>query len=359
MTCRVVHVLPHAGAGAQTYIDVLAGLDGFTFEVVELSASRSAAHAAVSIAARQPYLARAARRADLLHVHGEVASLVALPWLAVRPSIVTLHGLHLLRRLAPGAPHAIGRGGVRAIVSTAGRVICVSQAELDELAWLPGPLRAKLVVVHNGLPLPAPAPVGAREHARAALGVGSDALVALYVGQLEARKDPLTAVRAAQRARASNPRIELLVVGDGPCAGELAAAVRGGNGGVRLLGQRPDIETLLAAADVFVLPSLREGLSYAVLEALGHGLATIVARIPANIEAIGSAGLAFAPGDDRELAALLVSLAAAPARRAALGAAGRARIAGELSSAHMLAGTRAVYESALRVPGRARGASGA
>ena len=96
-----------------------------------------------------------------------------------------------------------------------------------------------------------------------------------------------------------------------------------------------------------------------MLEALGHGLATVVARIPANLEAIGEAGVAFAPGDERELAARLLELAAAPARRAALGAAGRARIAGELSAERMLAGTREVYEIALREPGRARGAAGA
>ncbi len=49
---RVLHVLPHAGAGAQTYIDVLDGLDGYEFEIFELSSSRSPGGAASSIARR-------------------------------------------------------------------------------------------------------------------------------------------------------------------------------------------------------------------------------------------------------------------------------------------------------------------
>ena len=81
MTYRVLHVLPHAGAGAQTYIDVLGALDGFSFATFELSTSRSPAAAAASIAARQPRLYRAARHADLIHAHGEVASLLSLPLL--------------------------------------------------------------------------------------------------------------------------------------------------------------------------------------------------------------------------------------------------------------------------------------
>lgn len=347
MTRKVLHVLPHAGAGAQTYIDVLAGLDGFSFATFELSASRSPAAAAASIAARQPRLYRAARQADLIHVHGEAASTVALPWLALRPSVVTLHGLHLLRRLSPGVPRRLGRANVRAIVNAADRTICVSQAELADLRWLPERLRPKLAMVHNGLRLPAANDPSARSRARATLGLSDADLAVLYVGQLEPRKDPLTAVRAVERARVRDQRIVLLVAGDGPCRSALATAAPGG---VRLLGQRRDVDGLLAAADVFVMPSLREGLSYAVLEALGHGLATIVSDGPGNPEAVGSAGLIFPVGDERRLADHLLALAADPQLRGNLGEAGRARITDELSVERMLQGTRAVYEAALKVP---------
>jgi glycosyltransferase involved in cell wall biosynthesis len=346
---RILHVLPHAGAGAQTYIDVLAALDGFAFEIFELSASRSPAAAAASIATRQPALVRAARRVDLVHFHGEIAGLISLPLLTTRPSVLTLHGLHLLRRLVPGIPQRIGRVSLRAIVTAADHTICVSQAERDELQWLPERLRAKLVVVRNGLPMPPRAIGGTRARARTALGLADNAIAVLYLGQLESRKDPLTVMRAVHRAHREDARIELLVAGEGPCAAELQALA---GAEVQLLGQRGDVTDLMAAADVFVMASLREGLSYAVLEALGHGVATVVSNAPGNPEAVGDAGVVFPAGDEARLAAVLLELASDPERRAALATAGRERVATELSAEQMLRGTRAVYESILKAPAR-------
>lgn len=349
---RVLHVLPHAGAGAQTYIDVLSELPGFSFDLLELSGSRAPLGAGASIAARLPRIAAAARRADLVHVHGEVAALACLPVLAARRSLVTLHGLHLLRRLPPGIPRRLGRLGLARIVATADRTICVSQAERDELDWLTPRLRSRLVVVRNGL-RPEPATTDEeRERARAELGLANGTVAVLYAGQLEPRKDPLTAARAALHAHAGDPRIVLLVAGTGPCEAELRATT---GEAVRLLGQRRDVPLLLAAADVFVMPSLREGLSYAVLEALARGVATVVSDGTGNPEAVGDAGLVFPAGDDRALAALLLELASSPARRERLGAAGRDRIATTLSAERMLDGTRAAYLDALRGPGRAPG----
>ena len=124
----------------------------------------------------------------------------------------------------------------------------------------------------------------------------------------------------------------------------------------RLLGQRSDIPNLLAAADIFVMPSHREGLSYAVLEAMGHGVATVVSDGPGNPEAVGDAGLVFSIGDADGLASALSRLAADAPARAALAEAGRARVATELSAERMVAETGAVYDRVLRAPGRPGGA---
>src|SRR3989442_12626622 len=70
----------------------------------------------------------AARRHDLIHVHGEVASAVCLPSLAMRPSIVTLNGLHLLRRVS-GPGREAANVNLRLLVRAAGRTICVSESE--------------------------------------------------------------------------------------------------------------------------------------------------------------------------------------------------------------------------------------
>lgn len=346
---RVLHVLPHAGAGAQTYIDTLTALHSYAFGIFELTPTRAPAGAAANMALRRPALWRAARGADLLHVHGEVASMSTLALLARRPSVVTLHGLHLLRRLGAGLPGRLGRAGLTAIVAAADATICVSEAERDELAWLPARLLVKLAVVRNGLTLPPPDDPAARASARAVLGLADDAVAVLYAGQLEPRKDPLTALRAAQRAHAADPRVVLLIAGTGPCESELRS-VAGEE--TRLLGQRSDVPRLLAAADVFVMPSHREGLSYAVLEAMGHGVATVVSDGPGNPEAVGDAGLVVGVGDVDGLAAALSRLAADAPARAALAEAGRERIATELSAARMVAATGAVYDAVLRGPGR-------
>ncbi len=289
----------------------------------------------------------------MVHVHGEVAGLISLPALVARPSVVTLHGLHLLRRLRPGVPSWLGRAGVASIVAAAGATICVSQTEADELRWLPPRLRGKLSVVRNGLPDVAPLDPQKRADARAALDLADDVVAILYAGQLEPRKDPVTAVRATRLARRSDPRIVLLVAGDGPLKGELEEMR---DDGLRLLGQRRDVDRLLAAADVFVMPSHREGLSYAVLEALGQGVATVVSDGPGNPEAVADAGLVFGVADERGLGQLLAQLAGDPLQRANLGAAGRARVSTQLAAGPMREGTRAVYERVLRAPGRRAGA---
>lgn len=350
---RVLHVLPHAGAGAQTYIDTLTALPGFSFGIFELTPNRSPAAAAANMALRRPALWRAARRADLVHVHGEVASLATLPLLTRRRSVVTLHGLHLLRRLGPGLPTRLGRGGLGAVVAAADATVCVSQTEHDELSWLPGRLRAKLTVVRNGLTLPPPPDPRTRSRVRAAIGLPDDAIAVLYAGQLEPRKDPMTALRAIQRVHARDPRVVLLVAGTGPCEDALRSAA---GAETRLLGQRSDVPELLSAADVFVMPSHREGLSYAVLEAMGHAVATVVSDGPGNPEAVGDAGIVFRIGDTDGLASVLSQLTADASRRATLAEAGRARIAAELSAARMVAETGAVYGAVLRGPGPPAGA---
>src|SRR3954468_15148701 len=92
-----LHVLPHPGGGGETYVDSLAAMDGYRFERVHLGerASGRAVVAALPVTIR-----RLARRFDLVHVHGESAAALCLPLAAIRPSLVTLHGLNLLRRSA-------------------------------------------------------------------------------------------------------------------------------------------------------------------------------------------------------------------------------------------------------------------
>src|SRR5690606_20106659 len=101
-----------------------------------------------------------------------------------------------------------------------------------------------------------------------------------------------------------------VVAGDGPERQRLEsqAATAGVQDDVRFLGNRSDIPRLLAAADIFVLPSLWEGLPLAVLEAMASGLPPVVTRVGGNAEIIedGKSGLLVPPADTQALAESLM-----------------------------------------------------
>jgi glycosyltransferase involved in cell wall biosynthesis len=341
---RVLHILPHRGGGAETYIDLVEAIHGYTHERVALSAGRTPASAALSIPARMPGLVLAARRADLLHMHGDVAATLALPLMRARPAVVTTHGLHFLRR-ASGARLRVARSAMRAVAAGARSVLCTSVAERDELAALLGPhLASRLVVARNGVALGAAVPAAERAGMRASLGLADADVAVLFLGELSARKGVLLAVAAARAAAAKGAPVVLLVAGDGPQAAEVGALA---SAAVRPLGFRGDSARLLAAADVFVLPSEREGLSFAILEAMAAGLAMVVADGAGNPEAVGEAGIVVPAGDARALSAALTEAAGDAGLRARLGAAARERVQSEFSLDRMLTPVAAAYAAAL------------
>ena len=117
---------------------------------------------------------------------------------------------------------------------------------------------------------------------------------------------------------------------------------------MRALGHRDDLEDLYAAADLFLLPSHREGMSFALLEAMAHGLAPVVADGTGNAETVGAAGRRLPPpATSRRCRPGSPSSPPTPVTRARLGAAARERIGAELSLERFLAGTREQYEAAI------------
>jgi glycosyltransferase involved in cell wall biosynthesis len=320
---RVLHVLPHAGGGGDTYVDMLEDMPGYAFTRVHLAPARKPGPPTVARGIAD--VVRQLRGHDLVHVHGEVTGTLFLPVLAARPSVVTLHGLHFLRR-ADGITRRGAELNLRVVVRTADRTICVSQAEQNVLANVADPRTT--VVVHNGVPLPQAEPAQ----------VDLEPPIGIWVGSLDERRDPVAVVRAAERTSTA-----LLIVGEGALRSDVerAAGER-----VRVLGHRPDVPELLAAADFFVLMSEREGLSFALLEAMAHGLPSIVADIPENREAIGDSGIAVPYGDEEAMATAMRRLAD-ESERAILGQRAARRVAERFSAEQMRAKTRAVYEAVL------------
>lgn len=340
----VLHVLPHPGGGAETYIDLLEGLDGYRHQRVALSVTRSRLQGVPSVLRRLRRIRRLTGDADLVHVHGDMAAMIAAPSLDDRPLVITTHGLHRLRRSTGLAGQVVHRR-LGMAVKASSRTICIARDEREDLAAaLPSSLHDRLVVVPNGVPVPASADPQQRATARRSLGLAEGELGVLFVGQLEERKDPLGAIAAVAAARDRGAELVLLIAGSGPLEQEVADKE---GSAVRVLGHREDLADLYTAADLFLLPSHREGMSFALLEAMAHGLAPVVADGTGNVETVDDAGLVFAAGDLIAMSACLTELAADPDARVRLGAAARERIRITLSLERFLVGTGEQYEAAL------------
>lgn len=159
-------------------------------------------------------------------------------------------------------------------------------------------------------------------------------------------------VRALQLAPALRGRLRLVMVGDGALRAECQAILqRGGVADLAWLpGERADVPDVMRALDSFVLPSLAEGISNTILEAMASGLPVLATRVGANGELVddGVTGQLVPAGDAGALAEALVSLASRPAEAAAMGLAGRARVEQRFSLQSMVAAYDQVYRRAIR-----------
>ena len=147
---------------------------------------------------------------------------------------------------------------------------------------------------------------------------GPDAIVIGTVGRIQAVKDQATLVRAfaeLRRQRADlEPRLRLVVVGDGPLLPDLRDLVDtlGVAHRVWMPGAASNVAELMRLLDLFVLPSLNEGISNTILEAMASGVPVIASAAGGNLELVdeGCTGRLFAPQDVPALTRLLADYAA-------------------------------------------------
>ena len=202
-------------------------------------------------------------------------------------------------------------------------------------------LRAgKVVVIPNGIPLGGQHLSAAeREASRAALGVPADALLVMAVGRLVPVKGHAGLLRALAHMHAGEQPAYLALVGEGELRDKLEAQARslGLEERVIFTGARQDADRLLQVADIYAQPSLREGLSIAMLEAMAAGLPVVASEVGAAGDVLtdGESGLLVPPGDEGVLIAALEDLLADAEKRARLGAAARERVAAEYSLQRM------------------------
>ncbi|MDB4957935.1 MAG: hypothetical protein JWO36_5504 [Myxococcales bacterium] len=185
----------------------------------------------------------------------------------------------------------------------------------------------KVRVVPYGVRVQQPRSSAARTelatHVRQELGFGPDTVIIGSVGRLVEQKDYPTQFRGFALAARTDPRLRMVLAGDGPLRAELEqlAAELGIATRVAFLGYRADVPRLLVACDIFVMTSKFEPFGVSLLEAKAAGcsiLATSVNEI-SEIVPHGRAGLLFSSGDSSEMAARLLQLAGNPALRERLG----------------------------------------
>jgi len=235
---------------------------------------------------------------------------------------------------------------LRAIARRTGCSIAVSRDIAAELVTRFGWPAERIEVVHNAVDLDRfRAAEGPR--LRAELTGGEERPVVLTAARLDEQKGHPVLIRAA----AEIPEALFVLAGEGPrraalqeLAAELGIADR-----VLFLGHRTDIPELLAASDVFALPSLYEGSSLAVLEAMAAGRAVVSSAIGGTDELLtdGEDGLLVAPGDSPALASALRRLLGDGELRADLGRAARARAERDFSRGAMAGRVTAIYRRLL------------
>ena len=172
------------------------------------------------------------------------------------------------------------------------------------------------------------------------------------VGRMQTVKHQTLLVRAFLNALALRPelreRLRLVVVGDGPLRASCIALLEavGATDLAWLPGEKDDVPQLMRGLNCFVLPSLAEGISNTILEAMASGLPVIATRVGGNAELVkhDSTGLIVASDDADAMGQAIVHLAAAPARAAEMGRAGRACAEARFSLQAMVGEYRSLYD---------------
>lgn len=293
-------------------------------------------------------------RFQLLHTHGYKADLIGL-FVAHRSAVswvATSHGAYV-RDIPLKLYDYLDRLALR----FADKVIAVSKNERQRLLDLGVPA-AKITCVHNAIDVNA-----FHESVNGRLARFSELIknqkasqkqkLILFVGRLSPQKGLIYLLQSAPQIVAEVSDVHFLIVGDGPLRDQLKSRVEalGIAEAVTFLGVREDVGALMQAADVFVLPSIKEPFGIVLLEALSLGrpvVASAVGGIP-EIVTDDETGLLVPPRDPAALGAAILRLLNNPAEATQLGEQGRDVVRQKFPPTEMARRTANVYRSVLNV----------
>ncbi len=293
---------------------------------------------------------RLVRKERVALIHAHEFSAILCGWivatLAGVPFVATVHGKNyfwekLRRRIA------------YRLVSRRGTMVAVSQDLKRFICEKVGVAAERVEVIYNGVGQAQTVTDDEVQECKAELGISEFYPVLGVVGSLYLVKGHRFLISAMSEIIRRWPGAVLLVIGRGELEASLKAQVErlGIGANVRFLGMRQDVPRLLSVLDAFVLPSLSEGLSLALLEAMASGKPVVATLVGGNPELIdhGRTGFLVQPEDAKDLAANLVKLLSDPGMMQQFGRQGVERVRQHFSLEQTVDQYSDLYARSLRV----------
>ena len=270
-------------------------------------------------------------RPEVVHCHNPAPTIQAAPAARLTGARVIVSTRHSL--VAP--PYEMKTELMYAVAARfCDAIVGICEATCENLRGAPLARRGQIARVYNGAAALPGVSRGERESLRREAagvpggGAGLEPVVFLFVGRLAVIKDLGTMIRGFAGAVRQRPGLRLWIVGGGPERGRLEAlAVElGVEAEVRFWGERHDVARFFAAADVFTMSSVSEGLPMSLLQAMSVRLPALVTEVGGMAEVVRSAdgGSTVPVGDTEAMASAMGRLADDGAMRARLGENGRA-----------------------------------
>jgi len=256
-------------------------------------------------------LVLSSHRYDVLHVHlASSHSIFPAVWgrLAGKRVVVKLGGGFGIGELALSRRSWFGRIKIRILGWARPDFIVVNEEQREELRRS-GLSDANVAFIPNGVDLTRFHPVPLEEKQRMRRKLAMDGLIFLFVGRFAADKLRLDIferfVEAWSHVRKTAGDISLIMVGQGPLEADYKRMIARLNleSSIIFTGPTQKVDEFMRAADVFVLPSITEGLSNALLEALGCGLAVCGSRVSGIVDIVheGKQGFLFDPMSSEDI----------------------------------------------------------
>jgi glycosyltransferase involved in cell wall biosynthesis len=319
---------------------------GIEVEVLDIRRVTTGSPFSTIAAVRNLSMLARRQRIDLIHVNSEKALLFSIASVGLRRFPVIWH-----------CRVRSDFGWVFDLVSAARARMIIANSEYVSSRFRRIPTaRGKVRIIHNGIDTIAFRPGLDGSAVREEFGIGPDETLIGAAGRLEEEKGMQHFVRAAAEAGREIPGSRFIVVG-GPQPGNetyarrLAGMARdaGLSPGIVFTGFRSDMAECLAAMDIVVVPSLKEGFGRVVGEAMASGKPVICSRVGGIPELVsdGETGVLFPPGDAAAIAREMTTLAADRQRARELGRAARQRIERDFSMDRHVQLIENVYEEML------------